>query len=1331
MTFCVPLKKVAPWAPMLIAGCVVALSISVAGTNLVLQQLNTTSDVFKWAQQQLVQHTGLILSAKNIGFSWQLDQGLVLIADGVTLSELAQGKTQGPVQSLHHLELGVALQPNWHQPLVVKNIEINSPQLVLTPNSRLFKLISKPSPPNAPSPVALHAVKLVISNGQVALQKGLVPQLKQPVTITLENLKIKGLEATMPVEAWVNGTLYTSHNKALVVGKGTHIAFKRLNAPLQMATLKQTEVFLQDINLNSLQSLVSDAGTNSKKPPVVVKTLTLNWKPKAKNGFNTAQIKLNNAQWGLAQLVGETTLTASLKNTWTQPTLGTLELSAPDLQLLYPKTNAIHLKLKANATQKLLTISQADMMTNGLIAQSHGTLSQPFRQNPSINGQLSKLSGNLQKLSSWIPLLEQVFASTTNSETEQLKALLQNVKASGFINGTASITGSIKNPLVQGAISANNVQIRLIKNPAPLLANTNINIRLQNKLVNLSTTGNLLSQKFIGNATTNIQTQRLSGNLVANNWQLAPMFKQTCQQFSPYLKDLQQLCATTQVVNGSLNLNTQLAGSLSKPKLLGGGNIQNLWAQLPGLVKPAKINTIQLNAKTLSAKLNTTGTYGAIPFAVKGNLLANGTYNIAITNPTLPASLFASQRDLLMGTLQSWYPQPYNTQGFWGFNFLATQAGVGGQVHLRNISLAAAESPYPIEHITGTINVLPSSWVNTPNLHFSVLNSPVSVTGKLHPLKTFTANISATPSSALLNYIGLQAGIPAHWHAPKNLQLLSQVQGNTLSLSTLHPSVKLNSQLVLTHTAQPNTPILNLVAQLKPNQFAIHKLSVADGDSGHLGAAGWFDLPTPYNTDLNFNLALSTHKTTFNLASWAQQLGLLSLLPSTSANTTATAFTKTEIPQPETNQTLTGTMLGDIYILNSNQGQRANGTMQIQNLSVPSLLLTKLELALKLAGIGGTAEISALEAPGLNMTGQLTSRDIFSWPVRIDGGALNGKLLHTGLLGDAAMALASQTPTQTKTVGPAEPVVPTTLVPAPIAITLPMELSQLPIHIDKLVVANLLAKNLDGRLSIYPSGFIEFKRASLEMAGGDVQGGLSLNPADDNFVSAQLDINNMSANAVTRALLGQSNLFYGNTRSLLRFTSHGSTPEALMNNVSGTGKVQIQDARIPTLEQIEGFLVVASLYKNGLSNLSLNSLFGISRRFRGKSYAMFSGDFWLTNGWAQSKNLALDGKNLDIGFKGGIRLADGQADMTINGRLEQKISGVFGWLGQLNLATLFNVLPGLGKLPNGKKGVLYYVPGIGWLPGLGRPGSTDGLRFKLNIKGPMGAPKSIQSLKWQ
>jgi hypothetical protein len=373
-------------------------------------------------------------------------------------------------------------------------------------------------------------------------------------------------------------------------------------------------------------------------------------------------------------------------------------------------------------------------------------------------------------------------------------------------------------------------------------------------------------------------------------------------------------------------------------------------------------------------------------------------------------------------------------------------------------------------------------------------------------------------------------------------------------------------------------------------------------------------------------------------------------------------------------------------------------------------------------GRSATADVPTFSIPGVNTSLSATTDDIFELPITLENVNINGTLLSIASLVDfndqivAPIIVDQLARNFSRPWQQGDP-------------SIPIQFRNGDLHFDEVIYENIILNNMASDFSLYGNSFFEMSNTTLEAAGGKVNGYFSMNPREDNFMTLELNADDISANALTRALLDVSNQIFGRLSGTVRFTTFGADDEEMLTNANGTVNIRVRDGRLPAIARVETLLATANVLRGGVLGLNLNNIIRSLQVYDTNYFAELSGSMLVANRVLYTDNLLSDGINLDLFIQGSLRMDNGNADMLVNGVMSQDVAGRLGALGSLSISRLVRFIPALGTLGRNQPGLLEYIPGVGYIPGFGGPAGTFS-RFQVRIRGPLDDPASIRDFRW-
>jgi len=421
----------------------------------------------------------------------------------------------------------------------------------------------------------------------------------------------------------------------------------------------------------------------------------------------------------------------------------------------------------------------------------------------------------------------------------------------------------------------------------------------------------------------------------------------------------------------------------------------------------------------------------------------------------------------------------------------------------------------------------------------------------------------------------------------------------------------------------------------------------------------------------------------------------------------------------------TGQAGADITVTqaNANEAPHLSGWAKVDDAQMPTLTIQRANGRIDLSGQSMITKLGPVELPGIKIVNaSAQSENIFEIPMTLDKVAIHLKQLDMAGISNFNNQIFKPIITDRIAHNYLRP----WQLGDPI---LPIQFRNGDLLSDEMIYSNILMDDFQSKLSVYANGFCELSNTSVNAAGGKASGYLSMNSNDNNFTTLDLHVDRVKANALTKALLNQTNQVFGDISGAIRFTTFGATDNDLQKNANGTVTMVIKNGRLPAIAKVETLLTTANVLRGGILGFNLNNLFRSLTIYDTNYFATLAGSMQINNQVLYTRNLTSDGINLDLLIRGSMRMDTGDADMQVNGQMSQDVVGKLGFLGQLSLGKIVHYIPGIGSLGKNNAGLFGYLPGIGFVPGFGGPAGSEN-RFQVLIKGQLENPRSIKDFHW-
>ena len=950
-----------------------------------------------------------------------------------------------------------------------------------------------------------------------------------------------------------------------------------------------------------------------------------------------------------------------------------------------------------------------------------------------LNGKLH-LDGSFLRLARWRLLVDNnpfSIDGRLDLKEQDTKISLQgkNLNLNTLGNSLAQLTGTQYNlggradvdMLLSGALDklkyAGNIQLHNVSYQDPvskiLLERTNGQIRL-GEVISLQGVSAYVGQNRFEASGNVFSGGHYNINLHGPNVSLAAI-KNDMLSKSPALqkqfKDIQQLSG-----QAVINLNIQQpAGKAGPPRLSGNILLQNLLLGHAAMAEPLQAKTMAIHMANNTVEIPATqARMGPVALSVAGKVGHQGTYRFSAKTGAIPMSHLREQQGFYEGLAKMPLPEIWNTAGSFALDANISNQDQSALLSFNNAGLSWQGGDFPLYDMTGDVKVSIAGerlLLKSDGLSARYGNSNANIVIDYDRRRTVSLNASGQLSPLTVNHFltSHHATHAPYRHMPFEIQLAGEALPPKRGVNKGRPGGRMQAKARLDladNTPDDETDQSNVYALL--NIKGEQGTMTLDGSKLHLNEAGEILLSGKvkrlrFPEERSVDVSIKT----------PEPLHLAAM-----ANLTGSGVS-------DYLQGASGVLGLDVHYQSTpdEEPPLIQGSVVLDKLAIPRLDVLNITGEVAVDENGARYDFPALEVPGVSISLDGESLDAIAYPVQIDNVNVAGTLFHVPSYQAFFREIVEgviQPQIVQRLFRPwqeGDPIVPIAFRDADIAI-------------NEVIYENILLNNVTGKLSVFSNSFFELRDMHMEAAGGEASGYLSMNPADNNFTSLQLDTKGVKVNAVTRALLNTSNQIFGDLDGSIRFTTQGVSDDDMLRNANGIVRLTIEDGRLPAIAKIETLLTGANIIRGGILGLNLGNIVRTIAPFKTNYFAELSGDLLVLNKGIHTNNLLSDGENLDLLMQGSIAMDTGEADMWIHGKMSQDVSGRLGSLGKLSIGRLFRKIPLLGFIPGSKKsGVLYWIPGVGFTPGLG--GAPEEFNhFQVHINGMLDDPAAVSAFNW-
>ena len=280
------------------------------------------------------------------------------------------------------------------------------------------------------------------------------------------------------------------------------------------------------------------------------------------------------------------------------------------------------------------------------------------------------------------------------------------------------------------------------------------------------------------------------------------------------------------------------------------------------------------------------------------------------------------------------------------------------------------------------------------------------------------------------------------------------------------------------------------------------------------------------------------------------------------------------------------------------------------------------------------------------------------------------------------------------------------------------------IKANKIAVRNINADSFSANLKLSDKNVLEVNDFKFYIAEGSVNGKLNHN-LNTFKTDLSVKLNNANALVMSEALFDLKGQVYGSVNGNFDLSCDGSSQETCFKTLTGNGKFDITDGRMPKLGSLEYLLKAGNLFKGGLTGLSINSIIDLITPLKTGDFESIYGSVNLTGGIADNIQIFSKGKDLNMYMKGSYNILTSVADMQIFGSLSKNITTVFGKIKNASLNTLFNTIPGV----NSSDEAILMQTDVSKIPNI--QNVTDIFRiFAVDINGDINGENYVRSFEW-
>ncbi len=282
------------------------------------------------------------------------------------------------------------------------------------------------------------------------------------------------------------------------------------------------------------------------------------------------------------------------------------------------------------------------------------------------------------------------------------------------------------------------------------------------------------------------------------------------------------------------------------------------------------------------------------------------------------------------------------------------------------------------------------------------------------------------------------------------------------------------------------------------------------------------------------------------------------------------------------------------------------------------------------------------------------------------------------------------------------------------------------VNIDTLNYQSMKIEDISAKYNLNDENIFEVKNINARIGEGTLIADASYNiPTGD--IRLNTELKNVDSNLIAENLFGTKNQLYGTGHGKIFIETKGASVEERLKNLNGECWFVIIDGKMPKLGSLEYLLRASNIVKSGISGLTINNMLDLLNFAKTGNFMSINGSFIIENGIAKDINVYSQGQNLSLYLNGKYNIVKETANAEIWGKLSNKLSTLFGPLGNASLNTFFNMIPGISAM---ERDTAFFNENIEKIPPL-EYSNDDYKLFQAIIDGNINNSSDyVKSFKW-
>jgi hypothetical protein len=412
---------------------------------------------------------------------------------------------------------------------------------------------------------------------------------------------------------------------------------------------------------------------------------------------------------------------------------------------------------------------------------------------------------------------------------------------------------------------------------------------------------------------------------------------------------------------------------------------------------------------------------------------------------------------------------------------------------------------------------------------------------------------------------------------------------------------------------------------------------------------------------------------------------------------------------------------GKAYVFGETSSPRFRGGFNIQDLTIPELLITLKDASLKFVGHSANLKVDDLLLNGSDIQVSNKISLVPSSVLNISNLNITSKYINVDKLmvvSDKAMKYVPQSTSTTSSSTQAD---------------IPVTVKNGSINLNRIISGDIDLQNTTGRIALFKNVFY-LRNLSTNVFKGSVNGNISMN-----LLSSLMNIKVKGTGLnVEQALKDAANMkdtLSGTADFNANISLQGATYEEQMKSLKGTVDFNVQNGQFGPFGKLENLILAENIRESAFFQTALGGMLSGLLTIDTTHFSELTGSLSFENGICHIDPITSLGNILSLHIFGDFDLLENKADMKVRARMASLVSNLLGPLGAINPANMLNSAASLNVVTAKAFSIFCEVvpeSEIAILPSFSNKYVDNAAtKFQIVVRGDVAKPLTlVKSFKW-